>query len=149
MKPVDESDLALVKADTGVTYDILFLAFVLASKRYILLRKVDPSVCRVPEEFTDITKGLPAVPSGLAAPAVAAPAVPAAAARVAAAPAAAAPVPAPVPARAPAPEPKCVRVNIRRMDKGVTANVIILSEDHPTIFEADPYCFVQDGMPLP
>ena len=146
MKPVDESDLALVKADTGVTYDILFLAFVLASKRYILLRKVDPSVCRVPEEFTDITKGLPAVPSGLAAPAVAAPA---AAARVVAAPAAAARVAAPVPARAPAPEPKCVRVNIRRMDKGVTANVIILSEDHPTIFEADPYCFVQDGMPLP
>jgi hypothetical protein len=34
------------------------------------------------------------------------------------------------------------------MDVGITANVIILSEDHPSLFAVDPYCFTTNGMPL-
>ena len=133
-----------------VTYDVLFLVFLYASKKYIIDNK-DSVPCTIPSEIINNSilkdsmqeREAQAAPAPKpVAPAAAAPAASAAVGRVAAAPAA--PVPAPVPA----PESKCVPVNIRRMDPDTPANVIILSDDHPSIFTADPYCFSQDGKSL-
>ena len=126
-----------------ITYDVLFLVFLYASKKYIIDNK-DSIPCTVPIEIINNSILKDSMVEGQAqAVAAQAAAVPAARVAPAVAPAAPATV-----ARAPAPEPKCVPVNIRRMDKGTPANVIKLSEDHPSIFAADPYCFNQGGMPL-
>ena len=110
-----------------VTYDVLFLVFLYASKKYIIDNK-ESVPCTIPSEIINNSILKDSMFEGQAPkPAAQAPAAQA----------------------APKPQPKCVPTEIRRMDKGTTANVIILSEEHPTIFAADPYCFLEGGMPLP
>ena len=139
--PATKADAALqavINAEDAqknyVTYDVLFLVFLYASKKYIIDNK-ESVPCTIPSEIINNSILKDSMFEGQAPkPAAQAPAAQAPAAQAQA---------------APKPQPKCVPTQIRRMDKGTTANVIILSEEHPTIFAADPYCFLEGGMPLP
>jgi len=110
-----------------ITFDILFLSFVLAAKHYILIRKTDPALCSVPEEFEDITKGAPFV-----APPVA-PVVPALSIQI------------PQEARA-APVKKCTDVIFKATNRQSTAATLIrLGENHVNYFRAYPFCFKEEN----
>lgn len=113
-----------------ITFDILFLSFVLAAKHYIIKRKTDPAVCSVPEEFEDITKGAPFV-------------VPVA------------PVQAPVVPVQPqlsiqippsAPVKKCTDVIFKATNRQSTpATLIRLGENHVNYFKGYPFCFREEN----
>ena len=131
-----------------ITYDVLFLVFLYASKKYIIDNK-DSIPCTVPIEIINnsilkdsMVEGqaqaaaaqAPAAPAARVAPA--APAAPIAAARVAAAPAA--PVPAPV--------KKCTDVIFKATNRlSSAATLITLGENHVNYFKAYPFCFKEEN----
>ena len=135
---IDNKDGGTGRADEYVTYDILFLVFLYATKKYIVT-KADNIPCTVPSEITNNSILASSLLEGLPSPAA-----PVASPRASTAPVASSRAPT-APATS---QPKCAPRNIRRLDKGSDVNVILLSENHPSIFAAEPYCFTTNGMPM-
>ena len=132
---IENKDGGSGQAAEYVTYDILFLVFLYATKKYIVT-KADDIPCTVPSEITNNSILASSLLEGLPSPAPAAPA-----------PAAPAPV---ASSRAPATsQPKCSETrNIQRMYVNLDKNVILLSDDLMRIFSGEPYCFTTEGRPI-
>ena len=129
-----------------VTYDVLFLVFLYASKKYIIDNK-DSVPCTIPSEIINnsILKDSMQEREAQAAPAPK-PVAPAAAAPVAAAPVAAARV---APAALPisVPPPKCVDVIFepKFIPLNRSATLIKLGNTHVNYFKEYPFCFKEKG----
>ena len=129
-----------------VTYDVLFLVFLYASKKYIIDNK-DSVPCTIPSEIINnsILKDSMQEREAQAAPAPK-PVAPAAAAAVAPAPVAAARV---APAALPisVPPPKCVDVIFepKFIPLNRSATLIKLGNTHVNYFKEYPFCFKEKG----